>query len=183
MSIDDDIDDDINAWRREVANVKPLKHKVPAELPKSETEVATKDAPIAQSTPSVRTAPPPRSPSPKNIPPVAIGNIAGVDTATLRKLKRGQMPIHATLDFHGMKQAEALETLEYFVQRHAGGKRKLLLIITGKGGIENPGILKISLPQWLNLPTIRPSILYVDYANREHGGSGAFYVLLRKNPL
>ena len=179
--------DDNDAWQQEIASVKPLKHKTPTG-PKIKTDEQTEKAPAAHHAQAAeaKTKMPnmPSSNAPaKRILPITIGNSAGVDNATLRKLKRGQTPIHRTLDLHGMRQADALEALEYFITEHAGGVRKLLLVITGKGGIDTPGILKTNMPQWLNLPTIRPYILYADYAGKQHGGSGAFYVLLRKNPL
>ncbi|NNE82945.1 MAG: hypothetical protein HKN28_03145, partial [Alphaproteobacteria bacterium] len=56
-----------------------------------------------------------------------------------------------------------------------------VLVITGKGSVrEGGGILRRRLPDWLNQSICRPHVLAFATARPEHGGSGAFYVLLRR---
>ena len=64
---------------------------------------------------------------------------------------------------------------------------RCVLIITGKGvrkdddpWYESKGVIKEALPSWLNHPDIRPFILSISYAKQEDGGSGAMYVLLKR---
>ena len=43
------------------------------------------------------------------------------------------------------------------------------------------GILKKSVPQWLNLPHLRAAILIYKNPSAKLGGTGALYILLRRN--
>lgn len=95
----------------------------------------------------------------------------------------------AKLDMHGMTADRAHAELTAFIHRsHAAGKR-LALVVTGKGNAPREdvgfmpmrqGILKHSLPHWLNNADMRPMILEVTPAHAKHGGGGAFYVYLRR---
>jgi len=65
---------------------------------------------------------------------------------------------------------------------------RLVLVITGKGRpgadhgpIPRPhGVLRHQVPQWLRLPPLGPAVLQVAEAHLKHGGSGAYYVYLRR---
>ncbi len=60
------------------------------------------------------------------------------------------------------------------------GKR-MVLVITGKGiTASKSGVLKESVPRWLNEPSLRRHVLAFDYAEPQHGGEGALYVLLKR---
>jgi DNA-nicking Smr family endonuclease len=96
------------------------------------------------------------------------------------RLKRGRLPIDATLDLHGLTQSEAHAAVQGFVARAAERGRRTLLIVTGKGRRDGVGVLKSALPRWLNEAPVRDDILALAEARPEHGGSGAFYVLLRR---
>jgi len=69
----------------------------------------------------------------------------------------------------------------------------MLLVITGKGGevetrdhlariLGEPerGVLRRSVPQWLEEPEFRAIVLSYTTASVRHGGDGALYVRLRK---
>jgi DNA-nicking Smr family endonuclease len=108
------------------------------------------------------------------------GMEAGIDRRQALRLKRGQLPIEARLDLHGMTQAEAHGALAAFVARnHAAGKR-VLLIVTGKGTREGTGILRAAVPRWLAEPALRPLVLTTAPAVPRDGGGGALYLLLRR---
>jgi DNA-nicking Smr family endonuclease len=110
-----------------------------------------------------------------------------MDRRTFTQLKRGKSKPEARIDLHGMTAARAHTTLIAFVLRaHAEGQR-LLLVITGKGDPEGGGlypeargVLRRQVPHWLELPPLGPLILQVTEAHQRHGGSGAFYVYLRR---
>jgi DNA-nicking Smr family endonuclease len=107
-------------------------------------------------------------------------NIPGLDRRSALRLKRGQLPIEARLDLHGMTQAEAHGALAGFVVRsHAAGKR-VLLVITGKGTKEGGGVLRAAVPRWLDEPALRPRVLANTPAVPRDGGAGAMYILLRR---
>ena len=104
-----------------------------------------------------------------------------LDDQTLNKLKKGRLPIEGRVDLHGMTQDEAYSLLLTFLHRaHAGGIR-YVLIITGKGSSSGgDGILRRAVPHWLSTPAFRPLVSSHDHAARNHGGSGALYVRLRR---
>lgn len=111
-----------------------------------------------------------------------------MDRRTFTQLKRGKSKPEARIDLHGMTAARAHSALVAFVLRaHAEGQR-LLLVITGKGDPEGGGlypeargVLRRQVPHWLELPPLGPLILQVTEAHQRHGGSGAFYVYLRRS--
>jgi DNA-nicking Smr family endonuclease len=104
-----------------------------------------------------------------------------LDDQTLQKLKKGRLPIEGRVDLHGMTQDEAYSLLLTFLNRaHAGGIR-YVLIITGKGSSSGgDGILRRAVPAWLSTPAFRHLVSSHDHAARNHGGSGALYVRLRR---
>ena len=112
-----------------------------------------------------------------------------MDRRNFDRLRKGKIKPDARLDLHGMTASQAHSELTDFIHRsHAAGKR-LALVITGKGntvreeeGImpTRQGILRHSLPHWLNRADLRPKILQITPAHAKHGGGGAYYVYLRR---
>lgn len=104
-----------------------------------------------------------------------------------RHVRRGRVPIDATIDLHGLNQADAHVSLIRFVEnRHARGDRTLL-VITGKGlkkmgfgAIEQRGVLRHMLPKWLREPSLSPMISGLETSAQHHGGEGAYYVRLKR---
>ena len=114
------------------------------------------------------------------MPELAPGSYAGVDGSTAEKFRRGDYPIDATLDLHGMSRQKAHRALEDFLLRQYGRGARCLLVITGKGTGKGTGVLRESLPGWLTHPDLRPMVLAVDGARPKHGGGGAYYILLKR---
>jgi DNA-nicking Smr family endonuclease len=106
--------------------------------------------------------------------------IAGLDRRQALRLKRGQLPVEARLDLHGLTQAEAHRALAGFVARSAAAGRRVLLIVTGKGSREGTGVLKEAVPRWLEEPQMRARVLATAPAVPRDGGAGALYILLRR---
>jgi DNA-nicking Smr family endonuclease len=111
-----------------------------------------------------------------------------MDRRSFERLRRGKITPDARLDLHGMTSERAHSALVGFVlDAHARGLR-LLLVITGKGRPGDPGtviperhgILRHSLPHWLNAPPLAGKVLQTAPAHQRHGGGGAFYVYLRR---
>jgi DNA-nicking Smr family endonuclease len=115
--------------------------------------------------------PPPRIAGPRftDIPAPGIG---GHDEARLR---RGRGEPEARLDLHGLTQDGAYRAAVGFLLRAQAEGKRLVLIITGKGGI-----LRGSLPLWLGQADLKPLVGGVSQAHIRHGGSGAYYVTLRR---
>jgi DNA-nicking Smr family endonuclease len=156
----------------------PVKAKA---VSKAEPVAPARSAPVRKSAPD---APPP-SHVKREAP-------FGLDGATEERLRRGKIAPEATLDLHGLTQAQAHARLVQFVrQGHEVGNR-CLLVITGKGapaceerisGFVMPerskaGVLRMMVPRWLE--ELRAVVTGVQSAHQRHGGAGAFYVYLRR---
>lgn len=128
-------------------------------------------------------------------PPILIskhpsGKVPGVDRRTALKLKRGKFYIEGKIDLHGMDREEARAALVRFIEYSFQASRRTLLVITGKGNRKNSntdkfvtnsqGVLRRMLPIWLSKPPIAGQVLAFSAAQPEHGGTGAFYVLLKR---
>ena len=105
---------------------------------------------------------------------------AGLDRRSAQRLRRGQMPIEARLDLHGMTQDEAHRALDRFIPEMREAGRRAVLIITGKGTSGGGGVLRQAVPRWLAEARSRPHVLAIEEARPQHGGAGALYVLLRR---
>ncbi|MEQ9692779.1 Smr/MutS family protein [Shimia sp. SDUM112013] len=112
-----------------------------------------------------------------------------MDKKAFSKLKRGKMLPEGKIDLHGMTLDQAHPALTNFILRsHAEGKR-LVLVITGKGKSKQDigpiptrrGILKHNVPQWLSMPPLAGVVLQISEAHLKHGGTGAYYVYLRRH--
>jgi len=113
------------------------------------------------------------------LPP--LDRFAGLDRANAERLKRGLHRIEARLDLHGMTQAAAHGALSAFIAASRAAGRRCVLVITGRGlGQSGPGVLKSSVPRWLEEPELRQYILAIAPAQPHHGGPGATYLLLRR---
>ena len=110
---------------------------------------------------------------------VIMDNTAHINPAIIKKIRKGQIKIAARLDLHSLTLQQAYTDLSTFIQDNYRINNRLLLVITGKGKNER-GKIKNSLYSWLNNPELCNLILYCGIACLKHGGSGAYYILLRK---
>ena len=107
-----------------------------------------------------------------------------------RNISSGKQTIDAAIDLHGFTQAQAETALKTFLKRAHLDYKRTVLVITGKGqrrkssersfelGAPEPGILKRSVPNWLDdMPDI---VLSYTTSHIKHGGEGALYVRLRR---
>ena len=96
-----------------------------------------------------------------------------------------------SLDLHGKTLAEANQIIENFIRKSYEDKVHKLIIVTGKGlhssNEKDPyvskdlGILKYSIPNFLkNNAELMGLISNISEASVEDGGSGAFYIFLKK---
>jgi DNA-nicking Smr family endonuclease len=103
------------------------------------------------------------------------------DPLLYQKIADGKLKIEFRYDLHGMTEARAFEMLCYVLEgAFVEGKRRGL-IITGKGRRDDSPI-RAALPKWLSSPRLARIVSSFDYSAQRHGGDGAFYVLLRKQP-
>jgi DNA-nicking Smr family endonuclease len=113
---------------------------------------------------------------------------AVADESGHKRVRRGRLEIDATLDLHGMtRQAAHVELARFLASMRSRGF-KCVLVITGKGLVVDPedyinpqpGVIRRRLPEWLNGHDIRPHVSGYASANARHGGSGAYYVMLKR---
>ena len=103
-----------------------------------------------------------------------------VGRRTMRKLARGSFAIQDEIDLHGMTAAEAGERLRNFVSASVERGHTCVRVVHGKGlgsGHRGP-VLKSKVNNWLRR---WPDVLAFVSTRQVHGGTGAVYVLLRKN--
>jgi DNA-nicking Smr family endonuclease len=116
-----------------------------------------------------------------SLPPLALGQSVGVDRRTDDRLRRGQLVIDGRIDLHGLTQSAAHDALVRFLGDSQQAGRRCVLIITGKGAInQGGGILRNVTPRWLAEPGLRRMIVAIHQAQPRHGGEGALYVLLKR---
>lgn len=106
----------------------------------------------------------------------------GIQHGVFRKLRLGQYPIEARLDLHRMTVEEARREVFGFVQDCLRYGIRSVIILHGKGERNPDGIalLKSHLAKWL--PEL-DDVMAFHSAQRHHGGTGAVYVMIRKNDL
>ena len=96
------------------------------------------------------------------------------------------------IDLHGYTIEEANRVIEQFIQKSFEENVTKIIVITGKGlrskNVENPylskdlSILKYSVPEFIESNNnLRKIIIESTDAKIEDGGSGAFYIYLKKN--
>ena len=103
----------------------------------------------------------------------------GPQNKILRKLRRGQIPIEAALDLHGMRVTDAYSEIMGFINHSLSSSYRCIKIIHGKGRgakTEMP-ILKNKVNNWLKQI---PQVMAFCSAQPNDGGIGAVYVLLKK---
>jgi DNA-nicking Smr family endonuclease len=115
-------------------------------------------------------------PSPRIVMPVFADvpapPIGGHDEA---KFRRGRSEPEGRIDLHGMTKDGAYRALIQFLMNAQADGKRLVLVITGKGGI-----LRVHLPLWLGQSDLKSLVGGISEAHVRHGGSGAFYVTLRR---
>ena len=97
-----------------------------------------------------------------------------------------------SIDLHGYTLNEANNVVEEFIEKAFLDKVNKLIVVTGKGihskNEKDPyvskelGILKYSVPEFIsNNPGLMSMINEITDAKIEDGGTGAFYIFLKKN--
>lgn len=111
-----------------------------------------------------------------------------MDHKSFGKMKRGKLVPQSRMDLHGMTLDQAHPALVGFVMGAYRDGLRLVLVITGKGRSKRDtgpipvrkGILKNQVPHWLGVSPLSSVVLQVSEAHLKHGGSGAYYVYLRR---
>ena len=169
-------EDDISVWREAVSDVEkmPRNNKIEHAVKKSKKQSKDEDltAPFNQ----------------KFFGRPIFDTKSDIDKQTFKRFKREQLGVEASLDLHGMTSDKAYDAVcRFIISAYKNGKRAVI-IVTGKGlehkeqDIFSPrGSLKQSVPQWLQSDELSTMILSVIHPSAKLGGSGALYILLRRN--
>ena len=99
-----------------------------------------------------------------------------------------------SIDLHGYTLKEANKIIEEFIYQSFDKKINKLIVVTGKGlhsqNEKDPyvskdlSILKYSVPEFIkNNKSLMKIINEIKDADNEDGGSGAFYIFLKKRKL
>lgn len=104
----------------------------------------------------------------------------GIQDGVYRKLRLGKYEIEARLDLHRRTVEQARREVFRFVADCLEHDLRTVLIMPGKGdrNMEDPALLKSYLVHWLQQ---LDDVQAFHTAQLHHGGSGAFYALLRKS--
>jgi len=105
---------------------------------------------------------------------------ASVGRRTMRKLARGSFSVQAEIDLHGLTVPEAKAALREFVKDATVRGFTCIRVIHGKGigsGDRGP-ILKSKVNNWLRR---WDEVLAFVSTKQVHGGTGAVYVLLKRD--
>lgn len=103
----------------------------------------------------------------------------GVQNGVYRNLRLGKYTVDARLDLHHHTVDMARSALYQFVRDCMEADVRCALVTHGKGeGRKTPAMLKSCVNAWL--PQL-PEVLAFHSAQKQHGGLGATYVLLRKS--
>ncbi len=105
--------------------------------------------------------------------------LPGVQLRLIKRMKAGHLGWDAGLDLHGFSTDHAREELYQFMQSCQRQGLRSLIIIHGKAYTEpgKPALLKTYVTDWLRQ---MDSVLAFCSAQPQDGGSGALYVLLKR---
>lgn len=162
-------------WARVVESVKPL-HGASAEpVPPAPEEKA---APVrAESKPRPTSSAKPASPA-RTAPGTTL------DGSWDRRLGRGLVQPEMSVDLHGHNLATAYALLDDRLDRALSAGVRVLLLITGKAPKGEPPILRgrirAAVGDWLAASRHAGNIAAVRHAHPRHGGTGALYIVLRR---
>lgn len=130
----------------------------------------------------VQIAPKPLIPAPR-IPPKTPPKpvlAATLDSSWDRKITRGRLTPDRIIDLHDHNLERANHVLSAAIDAAAHTGDRILLVITGKGRPDRPARIRAELTHWLESTRLRPAIAALRPAHPRHGGSGAFYLILRR---
>lgn len=134
----------------------------------------------------------PTKPRPHNLAPSLPDQLGRapvqMDQKAFTRMKRGKLKPEGRLDLHGMTLDRAHPALTRFILSANRSGKRLVLVITGKGKQRDEGgpipvrhgVLRHQVPQWLAMAPLSSAVLQVTQAHISHGGSGAYYVYLRR---
>lgn len=185
--------EDEEIWRRVARTAIPLHRRPAAALPEKPTQ-SPPDWPDSVAPDAAFPGPPAPKPATRIMPLPSIEEAIAahplrMDHRAFRKMKRGKSEPEARIDLHGMTLSAAHPALIGFILRAQAAGHRLVLVITGKGRPSDDagpipqrvGALRHQVPHWLHAPPLQQAVQQIAPAHHRHGGSGAYYVYLRRS--
>ena len=199
--------EDRDLWQKIAQSVEPL-HQIKLRVregdrsgldvavSRTETGPPTHQTPKGPQQPLAAPEPFRRTAQTQKVPPP----LAPFDRKRSRRIASGRIGIEARLDLHGARQAEAYGHFRAFILNCVARGLSTVLVVTGKGKTRPPdasnddwdgygstygadgqrGILRRSVPMWLEEPDLRLLVASYTAADIKHGGGGALYIHLRR---
>ena len=99
---------------------------------------------------------------------------------TISQKRIPEFKVDITIDLHGLNQAQAFLALKQCLEKAYANSKKHVLIVTGKGPLDKPGVIKLVVPRWLQYTELSKYILSYSTAKYYLGGEGAIIVTLNK---
>ena len=176
-------------WQRVTDTVRPIRARKMKPQPVGIAETMA-NAPRLQEKPK----PKGRIPAPRlaeAIPVSAQKPLAdSLDGGWDRRIRRGSTDPERTIDLHGHTLLSAHRALDIALDDALRDGIRVLLIITGKpprdadrgaDGRARRGLIRASIGDWLTVSRHARRIAAVRNAHPKHGGTGALYVILRRD--
>lgn len=172
--------EDAALWACVTAQTRPLTKKMPKTKTKPQIKFSNEKKSAIEPLPIY--LPPVEVPLLPSLAPMAPSARERLPRGDERDLKRGAVRIDGRIDLHGLTREEAHRAVRRYLSEAVDDERRIVLIITGKGGRNDSGggVLRGELPRWLHEGALSRIVLAWRPAAPRHGGDGAFYVLLRK---
>ncbi len=166
-------------FQKLMADAKPIKGN------KSKTNTPPKKAnqiPKLSKNPTLKIENRPLHPNKNSL--LEAGVAKNLDRKTMDRLRKGKLRPEKYIDLHGMTAAAAHLSLNTFLSESHNLGYRCVLAITGKGNLKHGGgIIRRELPSWLNSRENRKFILGFSFAQPCDGGTGAFYILLKRQRI
>ncbi|URW76169.1 Smr/MutS family protein [Sphingomonas donggukensis] len=159
-----------------MASVRPIEGRAPP---------AAVAAPATQRAHAVTLSAVPQPAPPRPHRPVAPG--VTLDGGWDRRLSRGMVAPDRTIDLHGHTLQSAYSLLDHALDRAIRDGSRVILLVTGKPPrkeSERPharGAIRAAVGDWLAASRHADRIAAVRGAHPRHGGTGALYIVLRRD--
>nr|WP_246623495.1 Smr/MutS family protein [Sphingomonas colocasiae] len=169
-------------WARVIASVTPIAGRADATAP---VEPAGTVAPVRR-----KAAPLERHAFVADVNPrgekAAPASANTLDGGWDRRLRRGVIDPDMTVDLHGHTLDSAWRMLDSSLARAITGGTRVILLVTGKpprGDRRGRGAIRGVVGDWLASSRHAGRIAAVRNAHPRHGGSGALYIILKRDRL
>lgn len=166
-------------WARVIASVTPLDPRAAAVIKAAPPEHAATPAKRAP----VKRTPPAPPPSPVTRPAIS----ETLDGSWDRRLGRGTVMPDMAVDLHGHTLDSAYRLLDSSLEHAIRAQARVVLLITGKppradsrGERPMRGAIRAAVGDWLGASRHAAHIAAVRNAHPRHGGSGALYIILKR---